>query len=274
MAYCPLLKTYGGRERHRESLSIPLETLSLHIAISCLSLIWSNLELHSSEASRSSSCSPAAVPSLFLFSRPFSLSLPPHPPPQPYLCNVMISMLRTSKASPGHQSLRQSVSCLAVSQLADQSPSSHSCWITHSIARLIAQPLTHSVSHLFFLLYFSLFFLSLASLCHALCETYMHTEIDTLQGLVSVFFCFVFYRPPLRNWLQLILAISACLSNCWVLSRTETTSSDGDISAERQGGRHLFLQTFIVLACALYIWKEIHRRPARFYKMSSYFVSE
>lgn len=69
-------------------------------------------------------CSPAAAaaapslpPSLsFSFSVSIlALALPA------CLCNVMISMLRARRASPGHQSLRRSVSCLTVSQSADQS---------------------------------------------------------------------------------------------------------------------------------------------------------
>lgn len=120
MTYCPLLKAYGSRK----SLSIPLETLYLHIAISCLSLIWSNLKLHSSEASCSSLCSPTAIPFLPLFSPSLfcsftpSLSLSPSRPA--CLCNVMISMLRIRKALRGYQSLTRPVSSLTVSQLADQ----------------------------------------------------------------------------------------------------------------------------------------------------------
>lgn len=114
------------------------------------------------KASHSRLCSPAAAstsPSFSFYSR-F------HPPSLYCLCNVMISMLRTSKALPGHQSLRRSVSCLTVSQSADQSLSSHSCWITHSIARLIAQPLTHTLTHsLIFLFIFYLFIFTFTLLC-------------------------------------------------------------------------------------------------------------
>lgn len=136
---------------HTGSLSIPLETLCFHIAISCSSLIWSNLELHSSKASRSSLCSPAAPPSLFLF---LSFSLLPsfYHSDTLLVCNVMIGMQGKGKAFVGHQSLRRSVSCLAVSQSADQSFSSLSCWITHPIALLITQLLNHLLL-LFFTFY-------------------------------------------------------------------------------------------------------------------------
>lgn len=136
------------RERDTESLLVFHLSLCHHIAISCLSLIYSNLKLLSSEASRSFFIHFCFHFSLFLSS--VLTALPP-----PCLGNVTISTLRTYKASPGHQSLRQSVSCLTVCQLADQSPSSHSGWITHSIARLIAQPLTQSVTFFLFVCFYS-----------------------------------------------------------------------------------------------------------------------
>lgn len=164
MAYCPLLKTYGGRERHREWI------LVFHLR-HCASILQFPVWV----LSRATwNCTPAklhAAPSahLLLFHLCFYFSLSLTFTLSPCLCNVVISMLRTSKALPGHQSLRQSVSCLTVSQSADLSPSSHCCWITHSIARLIAQPLTHSVSHLFFFNFLP----TLAPLCCTTGRTYI-----------------------------------------------------------------------------------------------------
>lgn len=145
-----ILSSAEGLWKQKESLSIPLETLYHHIAISCLSLIWSNLKLHSSEASHSSLCSPTAIPSLALFLTIFSfhfcsfmpsLSLSPSRPA--CLCNVMISMLRIGKALRGYQSLRQPVSSFTVSQEVDQfSPS------PHTVVELLIQFLGWSLNHL------------------------------------------------------------------------------------------------------------------------------
>lgn len=173
------------RERDTESLLVFHLSLCHHIAISCLSLIYSNLKLLSSEASRS-----FFIHFCFHFSLFLSSVLTALPPP-PCLGNVTISTLRTYEASPGHQSLRQSVSCLTVCQLADPSPSSHSGWITHSIARLIAQPLTQSVTFFFVCL-----FLLLPAWETYMCEAYRNR-------------C-----NRLKNWLKLILGLMLKSQTC------------------------------------------------------------
>lgn len=161
------------RERDTESLLVFHLSLCHHIAISCLSLIYSNLKLLSSEASRSFFIHFCFHFSLFLSS--VLTALPP------CLGNVTISILRTYKASPGHQSLRQPVSCLTVCQLADQSPSSYSCWITHSVAR-------------------SLFFVC-SFLLLPTWETYMSEACRNR-------------RNRLKNWLQLILGLMLKSQTC------------------------------------------------------------
>lgn len=147
MAYCPTLKTCGRRESllvfhwiHCASkLQFPVWVLSgatwkctpvkPHTA-PCAHLLLFHLCFY---------FAPSLFSLLHFSILPFTLLL--------CLCNVMISMLRTSIALPGLQSLRQSVSCLTVSHTADQSPASH--MLNYSCNCTIDRSATYSISHLF-----------------------------------------------------------------------------------------------------------------------------
>lgn len=75
----------------------------------------------------------------------------------PCLCNVTISMLRTSKASPGHQSLRRPVSCLTVSQSVGWSVPRLALLLNYSFNCSDDGSATYSLSHSSFIFLFSLF---------------------------------------------------------------------------------------------------------------------
>lgn len=212
MAYCPLLRAYGGRERHTESL------LVFHLRL-CASILQFPVWALSGATWNCTPAKPHAA-HLLLFHLSFHFSVSHFHPP-PCLCNVMISMLRTSKASPGHQSLRRPVSCLTVSQSADQSPGSRSCWITHSIARFMAQPLTHSVTHLIFFPFICFVFtLTFLPLPDTIRNMHVWGILDTSEGQDTLYVI-----PYKLKWTSAHFSpddLKPCLSNCWYCG-TETT---------------------------------------------------
>lgn len=122
----------------------------------------------------------------------------------PCLCNVTISMLRTSKASPGHQSLRRPVSCLTVSQSVGWSVPRLALLLNYSFNCSDDGSATYSLSHSSFIFLFSLFCLY----CHLpLAARNMHvwgildvSEADTLS------LCNSFHIEV--NLVQLILALT------------------------------------------------------------------
>lgn len=149
MAYCPLLRTYGGRERHTERLLV----FHLRLRASILQFpVWAL-------SGATWNCTPAkphaASPAhLLLFHLSFHFSVSSLPP---CLCNVTISMLRTSKASPGHQSLRRPVSCLTVSQSVGWSVPRLALLLNYSFNCSDDGSATYSLSHSSFIFLFSLF---------------------------------------------------------------------------------------------------------------------
>lgn len=205
-------------------------------------------------ASHSRLCSPAAASTSTSPSFSFSLHSRFHPPSLYCLCNVMISMLRTSKALPGHQSLRRSVSCLTVSQSVDQSLGSHSCWITHSIARLIAQPLTHSLTHLF--IYFLFVYFYFYSGVLPMKQAHRgHLETDILDWTEPISLLFIYFSGS--HWRT---TLSSYLPSHWTAGSPGQGVTKPRVMAmyqqkdEVEGS--LFLLTVTLKSCALNICTE------------------
>lgn len=198
MAYCPLLRTYGGRERHTESLLV----FHLRLRASILQFpVWAYLELPGTALQRSLTPLPLLT-CCYSISLSISLFLTSTLPP--CLCIVTISMLRTSKALPGHQSLRRPVSCLTVSQSVGWSVPRLALLLNYSFNCSVDGSATYSLSHSSFIFPFSLFCLySHLARCqkHACMRHIRHIRGPTLS----------LYLIPSTlkwTWLQLILALT------------------------------------------------------------------